>query len=263
MAALAGCEYRPYILPELQGMERKTLDIPVPAFYASKVLSRIHQYDDEDFSKKATISRLTGLLVSANKPYAVFDTLEYVMKWNGNAERRKRVSLEYIAALNWNEKRPVDSCILLCWSAEVILDTFSRHDKIRVRDARITEIYRYIHYVPVNNFGAKLMRTLTYPGGREQIMEAVFGCKSDPCLCGSVLADVRLGNTYYWSFFDSELTRLFDLRTRLISGGIPENLIVTCYDGQEELVQAVLPSGIKIKRLTIDAVIRAVEEVSQ
>lgn len=261
MAALAGCEYRPYVLPKLQGAERLKLDIPTPAFYTSRVLSKIHQYDDDDFSRKVTTSRMTGLLIGANKPYAVYHTLGYVMKWNGNAERRKRTSMDYIAALNWNEKQPIDSCILLSWSPDVILETFSKHNHIRARDARITEIYRYIHYVPVNHFGAKLLRTLTYPGEREQIMEAVFGCNSDPCLCGPVLADVKLGDTYYWSFFDSELTRLFDLRTRLKSNQIPKNLVVTCYEGQEDLVQAVLPSGVTIKRLSVDAVIQVIEGV--
>lgn len=258
MAALAGCEFQPCSIPVLQVEECKFQSITRPVFYQSKILSKVYQCDGE-IAKKGSISRLTGVLVTKDKPYAVYHTLGFLMKWNGNAERHKRASLEYIAALNWDTRQPIDSCILFAWESKVILETMSAHKSIRVYDARITDIYQHIYYIPVTLFGAKLLKTLMVTGGRSKILEIVFGKNAGEYMCGQILADAKQGDTYYWTFFDADIQRLWELKSRM-GKEVPDNLIITCYDGQEDLIESVLPNGIRLKRLSIDAVLTEIKE---
>ena len=78
-------------------------------------------------------------------------------------------------------------------------------------------------------------------------------------MCGEILADAKQGDTYYWTFFDADIQRIWGWKSRM-GKEVPENLIITCYDGQEDLIKSVLPNRIRLKRLSIDAVLTEIKE---
>lgn len=81
MCMAAGIEFRPYMLPKLQ-LDRRIKIVPdYPVVYLSRELKQIEQSD----MKKVMFTRVTGLLFSGGVGYAVYNTRNSLMKWNGKS----------------------------------------------------------------------------------------------------------------------------------------------------------------------------------
>ena len=79
---LAGFETCPYRLPQLQMVTIRKVVTDAPSFYISKEL----KYVGDDDVNKTSFSRITGALFCPGGCYAVYNSRDYLMNWNGRGE---------------------------------------------------------------------------------------------------------------------------------------------------------------------------------
>ena len=82
MCIRAGIESRPYELPKLQNEVIKRIEFNQPSFYFAKSLKHIGQTE----MNKTMFTRIAGAIFINHNCYAVYNTRNAVMKWNGNKD---------------------------------------------------------------------------------------------------------------------------------------------------------------------------------
>ena len=111
---LAGFETCPYRLPQLQMVTIRKVVTDAPSFYISKEL----KYVGDDDVNKTSFSRITGALFCPGGCYAVYNSRDYLMNWNGRGEAKVRLHLTEIARMN-ADVDDVQSAILLGTGYEI------------------------------------------------------------------------------------------------------------------------------------------------
>lgn len=89
MCIRAGIESRPYELPKLQNEVIKRMEFEQPSFYFAKSLKHIGQTE----MNKTMFTRIAGSIFINHNCYAVYNTRNAVMKWNGMGEFKTLHSL--------------------------------------------------------------------------------------------------------------------------------------------------------------------------
>ena len=108
MCMRMGMEYRPYMLPELQNEARLSVIPTTPLFFPSRCLKQVGHNE----MNKTMFTRMVGAIFSHRKCFAVYNTRNAVMKWNGMGEFKALHSLTQIARMNADVAH-IDSAILL------------------------------------------------------------------------------------------------------------------------------------------------------
>ena len=92
----AGIEFRPYMLPKLGKDGINPVIKNAPCFYLAKDLKKL----DEEGLPKTQFTRVAGLLFINRQPYAVYNTRNSLMKWNGAGENKTVADMESLARMN-------------------------------------------------------------------------------------------------------------------------------------------------------------------
>ena len=155
---LAGFEACPYELPQLQMVTIHKVITDAPSFYISKEL----KYVGDDDVNKTSFSRITGALFYPGGCYAVYNSRDYLMNWNGRGEAKVRLHLTEIARMNAGVD-DVQSGILLGAGYEIAEITLRTLRKTKRAETEFNVIYDHLHFVPLNEFGVRLLKILTTP----------------------------------------------------------------------------------------------------
>ena len=155
---LAGFETCPYELPQLQMVTIRKVVTDAPSFYISKEL----KYVGDDDVNKTSFSRITGALFYPGGCYAVYNSRDYLMNWNGRGEAKVRLHLTEIARMN-AAVDDVQSGILLGAEYEIAEITLRTLWKSKRAETEFNVIYDHLHFVPMNSFGVRLLKMLTSP----------------------------------------------------------------------------------------------------
>ena len=159
----SGFEYRPWYLPKIQIESRQCSTINEPSYFLPKVF----RGDISNLSQKYTFSRVVGTLMTPNKTLMVYNTRDAIMKWDGHGESRTRINVESFSYRNTKEGK-IDSAIIMGQNLNYILGLIHQNEKqyksasIFHKSDLLTMFYN-IHYIPLNQFGAKLIQLLTLP----------------------------------------------------------------------------------------------------
>ena len=164
MHLIAGVETRAYLLPALQYRAILRITPDAPAFYLARDFKRITPAEQN----KTMFTRIVGAIFYPGGCYAVYNTRNAAMKWNGMGEFKALHSLTELARMNAGVQS-IDSAILLGESYDTALTTLLESDKNRRLELRFDGIYRHIYFVPMNAGGIRQLRLLTVPDWKRQL----------------------------------------------------------------------------------------------
>ena len=122
---------------------------------------------------KTVFTRMAGAIFSQSEAYAVYNTRNALMKWNGMGEFKALHNLIEISRMNAGVQN-IQSAILLGESEEIALKTLMETEKNRRLEFRFDSIYQNIYFVPMNDFGIRLLRLLSIPGWKTKLLDLLF-----------------------------------------------------------------------------------------
>lgn len=244
MHLTAGIETRAYLLPALQNRAILRITPDAPAFYLARDFKKISPAEQN----KTMFTRIVGAIFYPGGCYAVYNTRNAAMKWNGMGEFKALHSLTELARMNAGVQS-IDSAILLGESYDTALTTLLESDKNRRLELRFDGIYRHIYFVPMNAGGIRQFRLLTVPDWKEKLLELLFDPDVRSYNRGFMEYDASIGGTCVFSHLDGDIARLIRFREAMQTGA--GSFEVLCFDDQAHFLREYLGPHITLK--TIDA----------
>ena len=247
MAYMAGLEINPLSLPKLQQEEPLNHFKGKRCFYGSKLLKRFEKIE----MNKTAYTRMVGAVFANDKAYAVYNTRHRVMKWSGEGERKARVNLEEISAMNARVYR-INSAFLFGKNVKVALNTLEKTQNTRQMQYCFDGIYSHIYFVPLDNNGLRQMRLLLMENWREELLSSLFEDEIRSYDEGGFEYDALVGNKFILAFFDGDIARLqrFYNGAQLTEGEYE----VLCFPFQVEIVKGYLGDLAKIKTIDLEVI---------
>lgn len=244
MCMRAGVAYRPYLLPVLQNREIRSVIPNDPVFYPAKDIKRI----GEEEINKTMFTRLTGALYAGGTCYGVYNTRNAVMKWRGKGEFKAMQHLVDISRLNAGISC-VDSAILFGESERVALDTLLLSDKM---DFRFDSVYRHVHFIPLNEFGIRLLTLMLASDWNAQLLDLLFDPDTRSYNKGVFEYDAFVDGVYVLSHLDGDIARLIRFRDSVHTRS--GRFEVLCYPVQVPFLREYLGAHVSIKTIDIGSV---------
>ena len=145
-------------MPKLQ-LDAIRLVVPQePVFYPARDLKKIRPSEQN----KTAFTRTVGAIFYHGGCYAVYNSRDAAMKWNGLGEFKALHSLAAVARMNAG-LQAVDSALLLGRSWETALGTLQLARQSSRLELRFDSIYRHIYFLPLNESGMHRLKFLTLP----------------------------------------------------------------------------------------------------
>ena len=244
----ANIEYRPWILPELQTNRKDEENICEAVFITSRNLKRA--FDSTEQLSGST--RFTGALITPKDAFVVYNARDGVMKWGHAGEYKSLNIVERCVSCNTRNYR-VKKMILMGRTLENVMATISqskREEELALRlnykerykhHTSISSIYRNVHYVPLSEFGQKLLKILTVPDYHNKLLRLVF--RDDEISNGrdGFMHDAHRNGVYVLSFLDGDVTRLHWYKQIIKDNeelGKKYEYAILCYYEQREEVKS-------------------------
>lgn len=248
MCMRAGLEIRPYFLPSLQNREILHIVPDAPSFYLAKSLKQVGGIEQN----KTMFTRMVGAVFTPGAVYAVYNTRGAVMKWSGMGEFKALQNLIEIGRLNAGNVK-TDAAILFGQSDEIALGTLIESDKSRRMEFRFDSIYRHVHFVPMNDFGTKLLHLLSLPDWDEKILSLLFDSSDRSYNRGVFEYDAYINGRFIYSHLGSDLARLIRFRE---AQRFHENkpCEILCFPEQAPFLRKYLGADIALKTIAMDLI---------
>lgn len=241
----AGIEFRPFLLPQLQNEEIKTVIPDWPRFYSAKA---VKQLSGDEFNK-TMYSRMVGAVFYQGGQYTVYNTRSTAMRWKGLGEIKAAVSLDELARWNNGAQPSIVgsySALLFGRTQDIALETLREAAKDRVRSNHFNRIYYHIHFIPLGDDGIRLLRILTTPDWNEKILDSIF--PPDMRIKTASNFDAQRGGTFYVSHLDSDIAKLI----RVKQSAAKEPLSFVCFPWQAEFIASYFGSDVEKRVVDID-----------
>lgn len=248
MCAQSEIEIVPYLLPALQMESIQHTVSERPSLYLARDLKKINASEQN----KTMFTRTVGALFYPGGCYAIYNTRSSIMKWSGMGEFKSRLSLQEIARLNAGIET-VDSAVLMGESEMTAMDTLLESERTHRPEFRFDSIYQHVHFVPLNEFGASLLRLLTIENWNNRLMDLLFDADVRSYGRGTLEYDAYIDGKYVLSHLDGDLARLIRFREAIrIQNGVFE---VLCFPEQMQLLREYLPPEVTLKVISLNAVL--------
>lgn len=247
MCMRMGMEYKPYKVPKLQNEMIISVIPNEPIFYMSRCLKSIGHSE----MNKTMFTRMVGAIFSNHKCFAVYNTRNSVMKWNGMGEFKARHNLIEIARMNAGIN-DVDSAILFGQSDKILLDTLMVNEANHRLEFRFDGIYRHIHFVPLNEYGIRLLKLICMKDASKMLIDILFESDSLANGLGSFEYDAYINNKYILCHLDGDVARLIRFKEAISVNQYDSEVI--CFEFQADYLRAFLNGLAKIKVLEMSLV---------
>lgn len=247
MCMRAGIEVRPYLLPKFQFQKIAPVRLSEASMYLAKDLKKLGEME----FNKTMFTRMVGAVFAGETCYAAYNTRNAVMKWSGNGEIKTCQSLTDIARLNAGV-RDVTSAILFGQSEDIALSTLIESDTSTRMENRFDNIYRCIHFVPMNEFGIQQLRILSVPDWKEQLLDTLFDPEVRSYNRGAFEYDACIDGVYIFSHLDGDLARL--IRFKQYAEHHSGNYEVLCFHHQMHFLREYLGQNVNLKLIDINSV---------
>lgn len=243
----SGIESRPYRLPSLQNRDILHVVPQNPSFYLAKDIKKVGEAE----MNKTMFTRMVGAVFTSGRCYAVYNTRDAVMKWNGMGEFKTLHSLTETARLNAGISS-ISEAILIGQSGETALSTLLESEKTRRLEFRFDGIYRHIYYVPMDGAGIRQLRILSVPDWKEKLLDLLFEPESRSYNKGHFEYDACVDGVYILSHLDGDIARLF--RFREAAKEQEGRFEVLCFPNQAPFLSAYLGHLAGIKTISMDLI---------
>lgn len=246
LCANAGVEVLPYDLPRLQQDEIRKVTPDFPSLYLARDMKKAFPGEE----KKTLFTRAVGALFYPGGCYAVYNTRDTAMKWKGMGEFKALHSLTEMARLNSGVSR-LDGTLLFGKSYETALETLKSSD-LRHPELRFDSIYPHVHFLPLDDFGARLLGILTLPDWQERLLDLLFEPSTRTYGRGTMEYDAQVGAVKVLSHLDGDLARLLRFREGLWSHS--GKFEVVCFPQQAGFVHRFLGDRVGVREISLEAV---------
>lgn len=248
MCMCSGIEILPYMLPKLQNQKICRVIPGYACFYFAKALKNIGGNE----MNKTMFTRMVGAIYSGSVCYAVYNTRNAVMKWNGMGEFKTLHSLIETGRLNAGISQ-VDSAILFGESDSAAMNTLLTSDKTKRLEFRFDAVYQHIHFVPMNDCGIRQLRILMLPDWNRKLLDLLFDPKTQSNDQGSFEYDAYINGIYILSHLDGDIARLIRFREAIAAQpGIKAELL--CFPYQAAFLHEYLGRLATIRTIDINLV---------
>ena len=229
-----------------------------PLLYYAKSNTDIDKCISEQ-NEKVMFTRIIGLLLNTGVCMAVYNTRDTVMKWVGESEYKAKLAFQK-TSLKITETDAVLDCLLFGKNYEVgrkMIESPSEKNtaqKNKLNEYSFFRIYRKVYFVPLSDFGVKLLGLLAKPDIDRKLIDILIPKESQRSGYGAFEFDGTLDGNYVFSFLNSDISRLERLRIAMELGVRAE---IICFPEQVEYVQDMFGKyNVKISTVDIDDVIR-------
>ena len=247
MCLMAGIEVRPYYLTEFQYQKLAPVRLSEASMYLGRDLKKLGEME----FNKTIFTRMVGAVFAGGTCYATYNTRNAVMKWNGGGEQKICQRLTDIARLNAGVK-DVTSAILFGQSEDIALQTLLDSDTSKSAENRFDKIYRYIHFIPMNEFGIRQLRLLSVPDWKEQLLDLLFEPEVRSYNRGDFEYDAYIDGVYIFSHLDGDIARLirFAEQAKYHTGKYE----VLCFQHQMHFLREYMGQNVELKIIDINSV---------
>lgn len=252
LCANAGVEVLPYDLPKLQQEEIRKVTPNYPALYLARDIKKAFPGEE----KKTLFTRAVGALFYPGGCYAVYNTREAAMKWKGMGEFKALHSLTEIARLNGGVSH-LDGALLFGKSYETAMETLEASEP-RHPELRFDSIYPHVHFLPLDDFGARLLEILTLPDWQERLLDLLFESSTRTYGRGTLEYDAQVGAVKVLSHLDGDLARLLRFREGLWTHS--GKFEVVCFPQQTGFVHSFLGDRVGVREIRIETVEETLQE---
>ena len=146
--------------------------------------------------------------------------------------------------------REVDSAILFGESDEIAVKTLIGNGKGTRIEQRFDSVYQHVHFVPMNEFGIRLLRILVF-SAPNALLSAAFPPELLSMGQGSFEYDAYIDGVYILSHLDGDIARL--IRFKEAIKGQKGRFEVLCFEEQKCFLHTYLGELAFLKTITIDA----------
>ena len=250
MCLRAGIEVRPYLLPRIQFETITQIGLKKTSMYMAKELKRAGEME----FNKTIFTRMVGGIFSKEDCYVIYNTRNAVMKWNGGGEIKACQSVTEIARMNIGVN-DVYSAILFGMSQNTALKTIISSDSSLRKNENFDSIYRYIHFIPMNEEGIRHLRLFTVPNLKEELLDMLFEPETRSYNRGSFEYDAYIEGTYVYSYLDGDISRLIRFKAGVdYEKDRRKNCEVVCFSYQVNFLREYLGQDFRLKVLHMKVV---------
>ena len=170
------------------------------------------------------------------------------MRWSGMGEFKTARHLEELTRMNAGPAR-ADHAILLGERMELALQALMESDRSKRMELRFDRIYPHVHFIPMTEHGIRLLRILTLPDWKEQVLSAVFPEEMRAARPGVMEYDAQNGNTLILSHLDGDIARLVRVRQALEHSDMPYEIL--CYPWQSEFLEGYIGGRAQLREISM------------
>lgn len=249
MCMKAGIEANPLYTPEVMEQEIRRLQMANPYFYFARELKRVNDYE----LNKIRFTRLAGAIVYPGGAYAVYNYREEMLRWMGEGEVKIKHHLHSIFTPMISYEFPLrEAAIIFGVDYDVALNMLKEMKETQKMDNGLFHTYKDIFFIPMDDFGVRLLRVLTTWNWKERILGRLFKQEERSYNMGSFTYDARVDGVFELSFLDGDIWRLFRFREAILNR--EGKFRVVCYHEQVEFVQKYLGDLVTLRTGKIDTV---------
>ena len=251
MCLRAGIETRPMEAADLMSNEVRCLQVQKPYFYLERELKQVNEYE----LNKIRFTRLAGAIVYPGGAYAVYNNRDQMLNWMGEGERKIRNHLHTIFTPMQSFSYPLrQAAVMMGNGYDVALDMMEELRENQQMDTGLFATYTNIFFVPMDDFGVRLLRILTLPNWYERLQQGLFKREVRSFGKGSFTYDAYQNGIFFLSFLDGDLWRLFRFREAILSR--EGNFCVYCFHEQVDFLRRYLGDRIRLATVSIESVER-------
>lgn len=150
----------------------------------------------------------------------------------------------------------VTSALLLARDYSIADVMLRSLNSIKRAELRFDSNYERFHFIPMDQFGARLVKLLTLPDWKEKLLCLLFDDADRADGNNSFDYDALENNVYVLSFLDSDIIRLNRFRDAV--GG--RNAEILCFPEQVPFLRSFVGHRIRLRTVTMDSVEKALQE---
>lgn len=268
MMQRANIEYRPWKMPKLQTEKYLPDLITDSSFYISKEF----KLKEQDDAKQIGFTRFTGVMASPAECITVYNARSSVMKWGKKGESKAKGNIrKYIKSSCRNGE--IQKMILMSDNFDTAIATVLQTEKDEEKEIQyqkykrkhsyslhnsMTSLYKSVYYVPLNEFGMKLLQLLSIPNNREEVLNLFYDEEELSYGNGSSIYDAYRGGRRIVSFLDGDIARLKMFKDAIEyhkKRGEHYDYAVLCFPEQKEYLKRYLGEDINYPTTNIDDVL--------
>ena len=256
MCLKAGIEANPLYTPELMEETTKNLRLEEPNFYFAREIKRVY----ENELNKIRYTRLAGMITFWNGVYVVYNLRDEMPKWIADGEAKILWHMDSMFHPLRQDYHPFQKAALMFGADyNIALDLLQQIKETKKQDNGFFRTYNQILFVPMDDFGVRLLRILTLDNWRKKLLDALFEPEQYTTSWGTLQFDMIVDGIDTFCFLNGDIRNLFRFRETILmhregvsSGSAIEGYKVICYPEQLTLVQKFFGDLAEVATVTMD-----------